>query len=143
MQNKRGSIVAIEPKTGEILCIVSSPSYDPNLLVGKARSKNYTMLWRDSIKKPLFNRALQAMYPPGSTFKLANGLIAEEEGILDANTIYNCPGGYQVGSHIIGCHHRGGTNLVAAVQHSCNTYFCRAFYNIISNKRKYPTIQEG
>ena len=143
MQNKRGSIVAIEPKTGEILCIVSSPSYDPNLLVGKSRSKNYTMLWRDSIKKPLFNRALQAMYPPGSTFKLANGLIAEEEGILDANTIYNCPGGYQVGSHLIGCHHRGGTNLVAAVQHSCNTYFCRAFYNIISNKRKYPTIQEG
>lgn len=143
MANKRGSIVAIEPKTGEILCIVSSPSYDPNLLVGKARSKNYTMLLRDSIKKPLFNRALQAMYPPGSTFKLANGLIAEEEGVLNANTIYYCGGGYQVGSHTIGCHHGGPTNLVAAVQHSCNTYFCKAFYNIISNKRKYPTIQEG
>lgn len=143
MQNKRGSIVAIEPKTGEILCIVSSPSYDPNLLVGKARSKNYIMLLRDSIRKPLFNRALQAMYPPGSTFKLANGLIAEQEGILNANTVYSCPGGYQVGSHKIGCHHSGPTNLVSAVQHSCNTYFCRAFYNIISNKKKYPTIQQG
>lgn len=143
MANKRGSIVAIEPKTGEILCIVSSPSYDPNLLVGKARSKNYTMLLHDSIKKPLFNRALQAMYPPGSTFKLANGLIAEEEGVLNVGTIYSCGGGYQVGSHTIGCHHRGPTNLIAAVQHSCNTYFCRAFYNTISNKKKYRTIEEG
>lgn len=143
MQNKRGSIVAIEPKTGEILCIVSSPGYDPNLLVGKDRSKNYRMLLMDSIRKPLFNRALQAMYPPGSTFKLANGLIAQEEGVLTANTIYPCPGGYQVGSHKIGCHHGGPTNLMSAVQHSCNTYFCKAFYNVISNKSKYKTIQQG
>lgn len=143
MQNKRGSIVAIEPKTGEILCIVSSPSYDPNLLVGKDRSKNYRMLLMDSVRKPLFDRALQAMYPPGSTFKLANGLIAQEEGVLTANTIYPCPGGYQVGSHKIGCHHSGPTNLMAAVQHSCNTYFCKAFYNVISNKSKYKTIQQG
>lgn len=143
MENKRGSIVAIEPKTGEILCIVSSPSYDPNLLVGKERGNNYIKLLRDSVRNPLFNRALQAMYPPGSTFKLANGLIAEQEGILNANTVYFCPGGYQLGSHKVGCHHSGSTNLVAAVQHSCNTYFCKAFYNIVSNKRKYPTIQEG
>lgn len=101
------------------------------------------MLLHDSIKKPLFNRALQAMYPPGSTFKLANGLIAEEEGVLNVGTIYSCGGGYQVGSHTIGCHHRGPTNLIAAVQHSCNTYFCRAFYNTISNKKKYRTIEEG
>ncbi|MEG1556034.1 MAG: penicillin-binding transpeptidase domain-containing protein, partial [Bacteroidales bacterium] len=94
MSNKRGSIVAIEPATGEILCIVSSPSYDPNLLVGKARSKNYVMLMHDSIRKPLFNRALMAMYPPGSTFKLANGLIAQEEGVLAASSVYYCPGGY-------------------------------------------------
>lgn len=143
MDNKRGSIVAIEPKTGEILCIVSSPSYDPNLLVGKDRGNNYMKLLRDSVKNPLFNRALQAMYPPGSTFKLANGLIAEEEGVLDANTVYYCPHGYQVGSHKIGCHHAGPTNLVSGVQHSCNFYFCKAFYNIISNKHKYPTIQQG
>ena len=76
MKNKRGSIVAIEPKTGEILCIISSPSYDPNLLVGTARPKNYGVLLEDP-KKPLFNRALMASYPPGSTFKLANGLIGQ------------------------------------------------------------------
>ncbi|MEG2071426.1 MAG: penicillin-binding transpeptidase domain-containing protein, partial [Bacteroidales bacterium] len=143
MSNKRGSIVAIEPATGEILCIVSSPSYDPNLLVGKARSKNYVMLMHDSIRKPLFNRALMAMYPPGSTFKLANGLIAQEEGVLAASSVYYCPGGYRVGSHTIGCHHSGPANLASAVQFSCNFYFCKAFYSIISNKQKYPTIQEG
>ncbi len=143
MLNKRGSIVAIEPTTGEILCIVSSPSYDPNLLVGKNRSKNYAALVRDNVKKPLFNRALLAMYPPGSTFKLANGLIAQQEGIVDASTIYSCPGGYSIGNHTIGCHHAGSTNLVTAVQVSCNTYFCRAFYNIVSNKKKYNTVQEG
>lgn len=143
MANKRGSIVAIEPATGEILCIVSSPSYDPNLLVGKNRGKNYSMLARDNEKKPLYDRALQAMYPPGSTFKLVNGLIAQEEGVLTEKTIYPCPGGYNIGRHTIGCHHSGGTNLVTAVQVSCNTYFCKAFYNILSNKSKYKTVQEG
>jgi penicillin-binding protein 2 len=143
MEGKRGSIVAIEPSTGEILCIVSSPSYDPNLLVGKDRSKNYGKLSRDSVKKPLFNRALMAAYPPGSTFKLANGLIALQEGIINTSTSYYCGGGYNIGNHTIGCHHGGATNIVAAVQHSCNTFFCKAFYNIVSNKKKYKTIQEG
>src|SRR5574344_705134 len=140
MANKRGSIVAIEPSTGEILCIVSTPSYDPNLLVGKQRSKNYTALLHDSVNVPLFNRALKAIYPPGSTFKLANGLIAQQEKVLNRNTIYNCGGGYRIGSHVIGCHHSGPTDLIAAVRSSCNTYFCRAFYNTVSNCR---TIQEG
>lgn len=140
MGNKRGSIVAIEPSTGEILCIVSTPTYDPNLLVGKNRSKNYTALLRDTAHVPLFNRALKAIYPPGSTFKLANGLIAQQEKILDQYTIYSCGGGYSIGSHVIGCHHSGPTNLVAAVRSSCNTYFCRAFYNTVSH---YRTIQEG
>ena len=143
MKNKRGSIVAIEPETGEILCIVSSPSYDPNLFVGKNRGKNYAILAQDNVRKPLYDRALQATYPPGSTFKLANGLIAQEEGIVNNSTIYSCPGGYKIGNHTIGCHHAGGANLVQAVQVSCNTYFCRAFYNIVSNKKKYKTIQEG
>ena len=143
MEGKRGSIVAIEPSTGEILCIVSSPSYDPNLLVGKDRSKNYGKLLRDSVKVPLFNRALMASYPPGSTFKLANGLIALQEGIINTSTSYYCGGGYNIGNHTIGCHHGGATNIVAAVQHSCNTFFCKAFYNIVSNKKKYKTIQEG
>lgn len=140
MANKRGSIVAIEPSTGEILCIVSTPSYDPNLLVGKNRSKNYAKLLMDSVNVPLYNRALKAIYPPGSTFKLANGLIAQQERVLDRYTIYNCGGGYSIGSHVIGCHHSGPTDLVAAVRSSCNTYFCRAFYNTVSKCR---TIQEG
>lgn len=143
MKNKRGSIVAIEPATGEILCIVSTPSYDPNLLVGKNRTKNYAELANDVDKKPLYNRALQAMYPPGSTFKLANGLIAQQEGVITAATVYSCPRGYVIGNHTIGCHHAGSPDLINAVQVSCNTYFCRAFYNTVSNKKRYKTIQEG
>ena len=142
MKNKRGSIVAIEPETGEILCIVSSPSYDPNLLVGKSRGKNFAVLLQDNVNKPLYDRALQAIYPPGSTFKLVNGLIAQQEGVITASTVYGCSGGYHIGNHTIGCHHAGGADLVDAVRVSCNTYFCRAFYNTLSN-RKYKTIQEG
>lgn len=143
MTNKRGSIVAIEPATGEILCIVSTPSYDPNLLVGKNRGKNYSALSQDKEMKPLYDRALQAMYPPGSTFKLANGLIGQEEGVLNPSSVYGCSGGYNIGNHTIACHHSGPVNLIGAVKSSCNTYFCRAFYNIVSNKKKYKTVQQG
>ena len=143
MQNKRGAIVAIEPKTGEILCIISSPSYDPNLLVGTARPKNYGVLLQDP-KKPLFNRALMASYPPGSTFKLANGLIALQEGIITPSTIYSCSGGgYHLGSHVVHCHNCGGLNIYSAIQRSCNTFFCRAYYNILSNRTKYKNIDEA
>ena len=143
MKNKRGSIVAIEPKTGEILCIISSPSYDPNLLVGTARPKNYGVLLEDP-KKPLFNRALMASYPPGSTFKLANGLIALQEGIISPSTIYSCSGGgYHIGSHVVHCHNCGGLNIYSAIQRSCNTFFCRAYYNILSNRSKYKNIDEA
>ena len=101
MSGKRGAIVAIEPKTGEILCLVSSPNYDPNLLVGTARPKNYGKLVMDP-EKPLFNRALQAAYPPGSTFKLANGLIALQEHIITPSSVYSCSGGgYHIGSHVV------------------------------------------
>jgi penicillin-binding protein 2 len=144
MENKRGSIVAIEPATGEILCIVSTPSYDPNLLVGSARSKNYAALNRDSILKPLFNRALMAMYPPGSTFKLANGLIALQEDVITPGTQYPCGGGYNMGSHIVKCHvHSNYPDLIGAIATSCNAYFCRAYYNVLSNRKKYKTIQES
>jgi len=143
MQNKRGSIVAIEPKTGEILCLISSPTYDPNLLVGKARPKNYGVLLQDP-KKPLFNRALMASYPPGSTFKLANGLIALQENIVSPTTVYTCSGGgYHIGSHVVHCHNCGGLNIYTAIQRSCNTYFCRAYYNILSNRKKYKNINEA
>jgi len=144
MSNKRGSIVAIEPATGEILCIVSMPTYDPNLLVGSARSKNYSALIRDTKQQPLFNRALQAMYPPGSTFKMASALIALQEGVITPKTTYSCGGGYNMGSHTVGCRpHAGNPDLIYAISISCNTYFCRAFYNTLSNRKKYNNIQEA
>jgi penicillin-binding protein 2 len=143
MAGKRGAIVAIEPKTGEILCLVSSPNYDPNLLVGTARPKNYGTLVMDP-QKPLFNRALQAAYPPGSTFKLANGLIALQDNIINTSTIYSCSGGgYHLGSHVVHCHNCGGLNIYSAIQRSCNTFFCRAYYNILSNRVKYKNIDEA
>ncbi|MCL2435027.1 MAG: penicillin-binding protein 2 [Lentimicrobiaceae bacterium] len=144
MHNKRGSIVAIEPATGEILCIVSMPTYDPNLLVGSARSKNYNALTQDLNRRPLFNRALQAMYPPGSTFKLASALIALEEEVITPRTIYSCGGGYNMGSHTVKCHpHAGNPDLIYAITTSCNTYFCRSFYNTLSNRKRYKNIQEA
>lgn len=142
MANKKGSIVAIEPSTGEILCIVSSPSYDPNLLVGKNRSRNYGKLLMDSVNVPLYNRALKAIYPPGSTFKLANGLIAQQEGVINRYTYYSCGGGYNLGNHIVKCHSHAGSDLVDAVRCSCNSYFCRAFYNTVSNP-KYKSVRDG
>ena len=143
MAGKRGAIVAIEPKTGEILCLVSSPNYDPNLLVGTARPKNYGKLVTDP-EKPLFNRALQAAYPPGSTFKLANGLIALQDNIINTSSVYSCSGGgYHIGSHVVHCHNCGGLNIYSAIQRSCNTFFCRAYYNILSNRKKYKNIDEA
>jgi penicillin-binding protein 2 len=144
MHNKRGSIVAIEPATGEILCIVSMPAYDPNLLVGSARGKNYSALIQDLKRRPLFNRALQAMYPPGSTFKLASALIALQEGIITSGTVYSCGGGYNMGSHTVKCHpHAAGPDLIYAISTSCNAYFCRAYYNTLANRKKYKNIQEA
>ena len=136
MQNKRGSVVAIEPSTGEILTMLTSPTYDPNLLVGRERAKNYTKLVRDSLK-PLFNRAVMAAYPPGSTFKIAGALIAQQEGILGPSTRYPCS--FSVGSKSIHCHpHPSPANLSQSIQYSCNPYYCRTFINIVN---KYsPTL---
>jgi penicillin-binding protein 2 len=144
MTNKKGSIVAIEPSTGEILCIVSSPSYDPNLLVGRIRNVNYTLLSEDTVNVPLFNRALMAMYPPGSTFKLVNALAGQQEGVLFPITQYSCPGGFSLGGgKKVGCHvHWGPLNLSQSIQYSCNTYYCKVFKSIIDNK-KYRTTKEG
>lgn len=136
MTNKKGSIVAIEPETGEILCLVTSPAYDPNLLVGNIRRKNYTLLQRDTVFVPLFNRALMAMYPPGSTFKLVDALIGQQEGVLTPGTAYGCPGGFPLGNgKMVGCHpHPSPVDLNGAIQISCNTYFCRAFKAILEKK---------
>jgi penicillin-binding protein 2 len=142
MTNKKGSIVAIEPETGEILCMVTSPSYDPNLLAGNIRKKNYTKLLQDTIFVPLFNRALMAMYPPGSTFKLVDALIGQQEGVLFPDTRYGCPGGFSLGSgKMVGCHpHAGPVDLIGSIQISCNTYYCRVFKSILE-KREYASTR--
>ncbi|MCZ4408615.1 penicillin-binding protein 2 [Cryomorphaceae bacterium 1068] len=140
MNNKRGSVVAIEPATGEILCIVTNPNYDPNLLVGRVRGKNYGELSSDTLK-PLFNRALMASYPPGSTFKLIQGLIGLQEGVIDPNTRFSCNAGYYYSGRRLGCHpHSSPVDLKFSIQTSCNAYYCNVFKRIID---KYPTSEEG
>ncbi len=142
MRNKVGGMVAIDPKTGEILALVSSPSYDPNLLVGRERTGNYAMLLKE-LTKPLFNRALMAYYPPGSTFKLINDLIGEQEGVLHPQTSYYCDGGYHMGSQTVKCDARHGSlGLESAIAHSCNTYHCYVFRSIMDQK-KYSSSEQG
>jgi penicillin-binding protein 2 len=138
MKNKRGSIVAIEPKTGEVLTLVSSPNYDPGLLVGRVRSDNYSLLSADTLK-PLFNRALMASYPPGSTFKPINGLIALQEQVITPSTLFGCDNGYL----FVGCHsHQSPLNLEGAIMMSCNSYFCQAFRRILENQ-KYLSVSSA
>ncbi len=141
MKGKIGSIVAIEPSTGEILALISSPSFDPNLRVGRKRTKTYRKL-SNSTLKPLYNRALQARYPPGSTFKLINALIGLQEGVLTPDLYYRCQFGYVVGSFRVGCHHAHSMALEEAIQRSCNAYFCNAFRKIIDQK-EYDNISAG
>ncbi|MBS0011665.1 MAG: penicillin-binding protein 2, partial [Bacteroidales bacterium] len=124
--DKNGSIVAIEPSTGEVLALMSSPGYDPSLLVGRIRSENYTRLQNDTLE-PLFNRALMASYPPGSTFKPVNGLIALQEEVLDRNYEYFCNNGFYAPGIRVACHHFASFNLPEAISVSCNAYFCNAF----------------
>jgi penicillin-binding protein 2 len=131
MQNKVGGIVAIEPSTGEILCYVSSPTYNPNLLVGHERGNNAAELYKDPYK-PFFIRPIQAYYPPGSSFKPLSALIALQEGIITPQTTYNCPGYYYAGNHKIKCTHvHGVVNLSGAVAGSCNGYFSMVFEKLI------------
>jgi penicillin-binding protein 2 len=135
MRGKTGSIVAIKPSTGEILCMVSAPSYDPSLLIGRDRSVNFPILSNDPAK-PLFNRAIQAWYPPGSTFKTINALIGLGEGIITPTTRYPCNFGYTVGRFHMGCHgHFSPLDLRQAIQHSCNGYFAAEFRAILDNKK--------
>ena len=131
MKNKMGAIVAIEPSSGEILALVSAPTYNPNLLIGRKRSENYKVLAEDK-NKPLFNRAIQGAYPPGSTFKLINGLIALQEGAITVDQNFSCAGenGYFYGkNNNVGCHpHQTPLSLIKGIEISCNAYFC-AIYN--------------
>ncbi|HRH38215.1 MAG TPA: penicillin-binding transpeptidase domain-containing protein, partial [Flavobacteriales bacterium] len=125
MVNKKGSIVALDPKTGEVLCMVTSPGYNPELLVGRVRNTNYGILQRDPIK-PLFDRALQAQYPPGSIFKIVQSLIALDEGVINVNTGFPCD------KSLVGCHnHPNAQSIEQAIQFSCNPYFYKVFNRIV------------
>lgn len=146
MINKRGGIVAIEPATGEILALVSTPTYDPNLMVGRERSKNFTKMYLDSISKPLLDRGLQGEYPPGSPFKVITALAALQEKVITTTTGFKCFGGYKYGSGknaFMECHcgvHGGSVQLNKAIYRSCNSYFANAYRKTIE---KYPTASEG
>lgn len=142
MNHKRGGIIAIEPSSGEILAMVSAPSYNPNLLVGRDRSKNFTKLYNDSIAKPLFDRSLQAQYPPGSPFKVLNALIAIQENVVDVNETVSCRGGYYLGGRrLTACHHHASpVNMNSGIYHSCNAYFVTIYRKIID---KYGDPSKG
>ncbi len=137
MVGKRGAVVAIEPETGEILCLVSSPTYDPRLLVGRQRGENYRKLVADEAW-PLYDRAYMAAYPPGSTFKPTQGLIFLQEDIINLNTTYPCYHGYINGGLRVGCHSHGSPlPLKPALQTSCNAFFCWGFKAMIDRRSKY------
>ncbi len=133
LKNKTGSIVAIEPSTGQILAMVTSPSYDPNELVGRVRGENYQKLLDDSLK-PLVNRATSGIYPPGSTFKMVNGLIVLQSGVVKTNTTYPCNGPE---SQPIRCthHHNSPVALYEAIENSCNPYFWETFKDMFASSR--------
>jgi penicillin-binding protein 2 len=142
MQGRRGSIIAIEPSTGEILAFVSVPTYDPNLLIGRNRNKNYRMLYNDP-NKPFLNRAINARYPPGSTIKPIMALIALDEKVINPSTTYVCNGGYKLTStKTIKCHSSGTFDLHGSIMMSCNTYYCHLFKELI-DQRKYPMAYQG
>lgn len=141
MQNKRGGIIAIEPKTGEILSLITAPSYDPSLLVGRERSKNYTELYHDSISKPLFNRVLSGEYSPGSPFKILTGLIGLQEGVITTQSHFQCNHGFYYGrGAFMKCHDSGNIGLNQAIASSCNTYFAQTYKRVIE---KYKTPRMG
>ena len=135
MGNKRGSIVAIEPKTGEILCLISSPAYDPKMFLGNKRSANFRSLYLNPAK-PLWDRSTSGLYPPGSIFKLINALIGLQENQIAPSTTFKCNNGWDYKDLHIACHkHKSPLNLREAIAQSCNAYFCSTFANIMSAKK--------
>ncbi len=143
LQNKRGGVVAIEPSTGEILTLVSSPTYKSEQFIGQNRTENFNKLLNDSINKPLFDRSLQAQYSPGSPMKILNALIGLQEGIINENTTFTCNAGhYYARNAFMKCHNPFGTisNLRKGIYNSCNTYFARTYRGIID---KYETPSQG
>lgn len=143
MEGKKGSIVAIEPKTGEVLCMVSAPTYDPRLMEGKQRGKMMARMGRDPLK-PMINRAVLGTYPPGSTFKTSQALTFLQEGIITASTAYPCSHGFRFGRLKVGCHgHAAPLPLQPAIATSCNGYFCWGLYYMFGNRKKYSSVQDA
>ncbi|HCO85040.1 MAG TPA: penicillin-binding protein 2 [Arenibacter sp.] len=141
MTGKHGGIVALEPASGEILALISGPTYDPALLVGRERSRNYSKLHYDTISKPTFDRSILASQSPGSPFKTINALVALQEGAITPETTFHCYNGFYVGKRKRGCHCGGGTrNLNSGIYLSCNAYFAGAFRKIYD---QFPTSAEG
>ena len=141
MRGKRGGIVAIEPETGEILAMISGPTYNPSLLVGRERSRNYSKLHYDSISRPTWDRSILAQPSPGSPFKTLNALVALQEGVIDQDTKFKCYNGFYVGKQKKGCHCGGGVrDMNSGISRSCNAYFAGTFRKIYG---KYKTTDEG
>ncbi len=143
LEGKVGSIVAIEPSTGEVLCMVSSPTYNPRQMVGRKRGKNHNALARDPMR-PLLNRSIMGQYPPGSTFKTSQALTFLSEGIITPQTAFPCHHGFSYKGLHVGCHsHSSPTPLVSAISTSCNAYFCWGLYYMLGAKKKYGSPQKA
>src|SRR5574344_2773050 len=143
MEGKMGSIVAIEPSTGEVLCMVSAPTYDPRTMVGHKRGKNHSRLMRNPLK-PLLNRSIMGQYHPGSTFKTTQALTYLTEDIITPQTLFPCNHGFHCRGLHVGCHgHASPLNLISAISTSCNGYFCWGLYYMMGNRRKYKTVEDA
>ena len=143
LEGKIGSIVAIEPSTGEVLCLVSSPTYDPRLMIGRNRGKNHLAMSRNPWK-PLLNRAIMGTYPPGSTFKTTQGLTFLQEGVINAGTTFPCAHGFSYKGLHVGCHsHPSPLPLLSSIATSCNSYFCWGLYYMIGSRQKYGSVQNA
>ncbi len=143
LEGKIGSIVAIEPSTGEVLCMVSSPTYSPQLMVGKQRGIHQRQLMKNSWK-PLLNRSIMGQYPPGSTFKTTQALTFLSEGIITPSTAFPCYHGFYCRGLHVGCHgHASPIALINAIGTSCNGYFCWGLYYMLGNRKKYPHVQDA
>lgn len=143
LEGKLGAIVAIEPSTGEILCMASSPTYDPRNMVGRDRGKHHAQLQADRMK-PLLNRAIMGTYPPGSTFKITQALVGLQEGVINPQIAFPCHHGFNYKGLHLGCHgHASPINLVPAIGTSCNAYFCWNLFRMFSNKKKYGSVQNA
>ena len=143
MEGKLGAIVAIEPKTGQVLAMVSSPTFNPSMMIGKLRGKYQCDLTLDPAK-PLLNRAIMGQYPPGSTFKTSQAVTYYTEGIINDSTRYVCNHGFNFKGLHVGCHsHASPLALVPAISTSCNGYFCWGLYHMLSNRKKYKTLDDA